>query len=179
MKKLFFAVFSLFIFTACEGDRGPMGPPGPQGPYIVGAVFEIANVNLNPANNYSFLGFYYDYIPDNIEIYPSDVVLIYLLEGVTDDGRDVWSLMPQTYYRNGGTVQYNYNHTVSDFEIYLQGNINLNSLPPNFTQNQVFRIALLPADFAMDNTINIEDYNSVINAMRSQNPDFEVLRSEE
>lgn len=178
MKKVFIAIFGLLVLASCEGDRGPQGPAGPQGPYIVGTVFEIANVNFNPGNNYSFLGYFYDYIPGDIEIYSSDVVLIYLNEGVAS-GNDIWSLLPQTsFFDGGGSMQYNYNHTVSDFEIYLQGNVNLNTLPLDLTQNQIFRIAILPAEFAQNTTIDITDYNSVISAMQAKNPEFEVLKLE-
>lgn len=175
MRNLFFAIFGLIILTSCEGDQGPAGPPGP---YLAGTVFEIGQVNFTPANDYSFLGVYQDYVPADIEIFESDVVLIYLLEKVVD-GNDVWSLLPQTFYLNGGgSMQYNYNHTVNDFEIYLQGNIDLNTLDPSFTQDQVFRIAILPADFASKMDIDITNYNSVMSAMQMENPDFEVIQLE-
>ena len=175
MKKIVFGLFIMSFLIACEGDRGPVGPVGPQGPYIVGTVFEIADVDFNPGNEYSYLGYFYDYIPANIEIYPSDVVLIYLNEGLAN-GNDIWSLMPQTFYfSGGGTMQYNYNHTLEDFEIYLQGNGNLDALPANLTQNQIFRIAILPADFATGGKVNIENYDSVVSALKTENPDFEVV----
>lgn len=181
MKKIVVALIGITLLTACEGSTGPVGPPGPQGPqgpYIVGTVFEIADVDFNPANQYSFLGYFYDYIPTSIEIFPSDVVLIYLNEGVVD-GKDLWSLMPQTFYlTTGGTFQYNYNHTFEDFEIYMQGNVDLNTLPPNYTQNQIFRIAILPADFATSGKIELEKYDSVISGLRAENPDFEVIKLE-
>lgn len=178
MKKLIFILISAVVFSACEGDTGPPGPPGPQGPYIIGTVFEISNVNFNPGNDYSFLGVFYDYIPSNIEIFPSDVVLIYLLEGV-DNGNDIWSLMPQTFYLNGGGIaEYNYNHTVNDFQIFLSGNVNLNTLPPDFTQNQIFRIAILPADFANDAHTDIHNLESIIENLEAQNPQFEVIETE-
>lgn len=179
MKNVFIAIFGLLVLTSCEGDRGPQGPPGPQGPYIVGTVFEIANVNFNPGNNYSFIRNFYDYVPGDIEIYDSDVVLIYLNEGVANNGNDIWSLMPQTFFLSGGgSMQYNYNHTLTDFEIYLHGNVNLDALPLNLTQNQIFRIAILPAELAQNTEIDITDYNSVISAMQAENPDFEVHKLE-
>lgn len=181
MKKLFVALFGIIVLTSCSGDEGPMGPagpPGPQGPYIVGTVFEIEGVNLTAVNNYSFVGFYADYVPADIEILRSDVVLIYLLEDIVD-GKDIWSLLPQTFFlQGGGIVQYNFNHTDVDFEIYLHGNINLGTLGPGFTQNQIFRIAILPAEFANSMKMDFTDYDSVISAMRTKNPDFEVIQVE-
>ncbi len=176
MKKLFFGLCGTLLLMACEGSTGPAGPTGPQGPYIVGSVFEIADVDFNPGNEYSFLGYFSDYVPANVEIYSSDVVLIYLNEGLVN-GNDIWSLMPQTFYlAGGGTFQYNYNQSVNDFEIYLQGNVNLDALPASYTQNQIFRIAILPADFATGGKVNIENYDSVISALKTQNPDFKIFQ---
>jgi hypothetical protein len=178
MKKFIFIFISAIVFSACEGDQGPPGPQGPQGPYIIGTVFEIDNVNFNPGNDYSFLGVFYDYIPTNIEIFPSDVVLIYLYEG-TENGNDIWSLMPQTFYLDGGAIaEYNYNHTVNDFQIFLSGNVNLNTLPPSFTQNQIFRIAILPAEFAKDPNVDIHNLESVIDGLEARDSGFQVIDDE-
>lgn len=181
MKKLAFTLFTLIALTACEGPQGLPGPPGPPGSSdnIIGTVFEIENVDFNAGNNFSFLGYYADFIPPSIEVYPSDVVLIYLLESVTQDGRDVWSLIPQTFFLGGGaTMQYNYNHTLEDFEIYLQGNVDLTTLDPAFTQNQIFRIAILPADYATSMNLDITNYQAVMSVLKTNNPDFEVIRLE-
>lgn len=175
MKKLIFIFVCATLLIACEGEQGPPGPPGPQGPYIVGTVFEISGVDFNPANDFSFLGFYYDYIPQDIEIFPSDVVLIYLFEG-TDSGNDIWSLMPQSFYLNGGGIaEYNYNHTDVDFQIFLSGNVDLNSLPPSFTQDQIFRIAILPAEFASDPNVDLYDMESVVGNLKTGNPTFQII----
>lgn len=180
MKKLFALLFASTLLISCEGDPGPPGlpgPQGPQGPYIVGTVFEIANVDFTPNNDYSFYGFFYDYIPADIEIYASDVVLIYLHEGVAN-GNDVWSLLPQTFYLQDGILEYNYNHTVEDFFIYLHGTHDLNFLPSGYTQNQIFRVAILPADFAISGKVDISNYNSVVSELKTANPEFEVITIE-
>ncbi|MCP9200742.1 collagen-like protein [Gramella sp. GC03-9] len=154
MKKLLslFAVFSLFL-VACEGDQGPPGPPGQDGVNVVGQTFEIT---FDFDENYSeFVS-----IPESVEVLDSDVILVYLLEDVVD-GSDVWSLLPQTFYLEDGEVQYNYNHTSFDVNIYLHGTVDLNSLGSAFTDNQTFRMVVVPSDFALDSNIDVNSYQAV------------------
>lgn len=129
---------------ACKGDRGPQGPAGIN---ILGQVFETT-INFGPGNNFSaFIDF-----PSNVEVYESDAVLVYLLEEVVDGDIDVWTPLPQTYFINGqGTMIYSFNHTFLDLKIFLDGDFPLEELPPSFTQDQTFRIAVVPSEFANDN----------------------------
>ncbi|HET8884867.1 MAG TPA: collagen-like protein [Salinimicrobium sp.] len=161
MKKLFTLLLVTSILISCTGEQGP---PGPQGPYIVGNVFEIENVDFNVSNDFSFFGYFNEFIPQ-VEIYTSDVVLVYLWEGM-DNGNDIWSLMPQTFYMtDGGILEYNFNHTDEDFAIYLNGNGNFANLDPSYTQDQIFRIAILPADFAQNNNVDITNIYDVMSAL--------------
>ena len=56
-------------------------------------------------------------------------------------------------------------HTFLDVNIFLDANFNLNTLGSNYTDNQVFRIAILPAEYGTSNlgmnelmnNLNIED----------------------
>ncbi|MBQ0741346.1 hypothetical protein J9332_44450, partial [Aquimarina celericrescens] len=66
---------------------------------------------------------------------------------------------------------YNYNHTFFDVNIFLDGNIDLNAVSNDFLTNQVFRIAIIPADFAESNE-DLNSYESVMQAM----PDAKVLK---
>lgn len=143
MKKilLLLAVTTSLFITSCEGDPGPPGEPGIN---ILGQVFEV-NVDLNANTNFQQLVS----IPSNIEVFESDVILVYWLEGV-DNGLDLWSPLPQTIYVNGGSFQYTFNHTFADVLLFLQGDIDLNSLGPDFTNDQIFRIAVVPSEFATD-----------------------------
>ena len=144
MKNLFLllAISTSIIFSSCEG---PSGPPGPPGINILGKVFETT-VNFNIGNNFSQL---VDF-PSNIEVFESDVVLVYLLEGtVPGNGGpiDIWSQLPQTYFLNQGTLLYSFDHTFLDVNLFLDGNFNLTTLGSEFTDNQTFRIAIVPAEY--------------------------------
>jgi len=143
---LFLALSSTVLFTSCEGDPGPPGPPGQDGVSFLGQVFETT-VNFNNSNNYeNFVSF-----PSNVEVYESDAVLVYhLVETIAGNGGpiDVWEQLPQTYFVNQGTLVYNFDHTFLDVRLFLDANFDLNTLASNFTNNQTFRVAVVPAEFA-------------------------------
>lgn len=172
MKKLIVLLISVTLLS-CEGPQGPPGPPGFDGVNILGSVFE-ANVTFSPGNGYSALVPF----PNNIEVFESDVVMVYLLEEQLSDPTgpiDVWTPLPAIFFVDGGSqVVYNFNHTFLDVNLFLDGNVNLDSLGPGFTDNQIFRIAILPADFVENFDINIENYSEVMQAIEVQNPEFEV-----
>lgn len=141
---LFLAAVSTFFITSCEG---PEGPPGEPGINILGQVFE-ANVTFTQGNEFQQLITF----PSGIEVFESDVVLVYWLEDVVSDGSggtlDVWSQLPQTIYLDGGgSFQYTFNHTFVDALIFLQGDVDLNTLGNGFTNDQIFRIAIVPSEF--------------------------------
>jgi len=139
---LIIAVSTTLLFSSCEG---PQGPPGANGVNILGQVFEVT-INFTPNNGYSRLITF----PNNIEVYESDVVLVYLLEeSIPGNGGpiDVWSQLPQTYFLNQGTLLYTFDHTFLDVNIFLDGDFDLGTLGPAYTDDQVFRIAVVPSEF--------------------------------
>lgn len=142
MKRFGIAICLLLFFSlvSCKGDRGPAGVN------ILGQVFEDT-VSFNQENNFSAL----IYFPSNVEVYEADAVLVYLLEEVVDGNVDVWTPLPQTYFVDGfGTMIYSFNHTFLDVNVFLDGDFYLGDLSPTFTQNQTFRIAVVPSEFAND-----------------------------
>jgi hypothetical protein len=144
MKKIT-VIIMLFVSVFVLSCEGPMGPPGEDGTSLIGTVFEMEG-DFTPSNNYKL---YFDF-PLSFEIYDTDVVLVYILwDVVTVNGKqtDVWRLLPQTIVLNAGVIQYNFDYTVNDVKIFLETTIPVNSLLPAETQDQVFRIAVLPADF--------------------------------
>jgi len=144
MKKIT-VIIMLFVSVFVLSCEGPMGPPGEDGTSLIGTVFEMEG-DFTPSNNYKL---YFDF-PLSFEIYDTDVVLVYILwDVVTVNGKqtDVWRLLPQTIVLNEGVIQYNFDYTVNDVKIFLETTIPVNSLLPAETQDQVFRIAVLPADF--------------------------------
>lgn len=165
MKKLVVCLFIISTLAACEGDRGPQGPPGNPGANIVGQTFELENVNFayEPQNNlYSVL---ID-IPNDIEVFNSDAILVYRLETVpgTNGPIDTYSLIPQNYFLSNGTIQYVYNHSINDVELLITGNFNLSNLSFGFIQNQIFRFVVVPSDFANNPNVNIQTFADLENS---------------
>ena len=92
------------------------------------------------------------------------MVLVYHLYDVVN-GNDVWRQMPQTYYIGAtGELDYNFDFTSYDVNIFLGANFNLNTLSAVWTQNQTFRIVIIPANFAGKVAIDYSNYYAVINA---------------
>ena len=162
MKKLItlFFVSSLFL-VSCISEPGPPGPPGPAGEdgiNILGQIFE-AEVYFDAANNFEELVVF----PSEIEVYDTDVVMAYILTDVVD-GLDVWEPLPQTLFLVNEILLYGYNYTVGDILFFLDGTVNLNNLPSEFTDGIIFRVAILPADMAEN--IDINNFESVMEALQ-------------
>lgn len=163
-------VFSLLLMISCDvnsGTRGPEGPPGPPGP--VGQGFEVV-ANFN-ANN--------EYLPEpfvfanyGAEALASDIVVVYWLfeEGTVD----IWQQLPATVYFDDGQFQYAFDHTLDDVQLFLQGNINFSTLGPGYTQDQIFRVAILPVDYVQSNNIDLENMEEVMQAVGKNN--FEKMK---
>ena len=172
MKKI---VSLLFVFavilTACTGDQGPMGPPGYDGidgnngidgGVIVSTAFE-KTVNFNADNNFSYTQNY------GFEVKESDVTLVYILWEVAD-GKDVWRMLPQTVYLDQGLLFYNFDFTQTDVRFFLDANFDLNLLSSGDTQDQVFRVVVVPAD-----DINGVDVSNLKEVMQLNNiQSFEI-----
>ena len=169
MKKIFLLSFVLFALGACTSDevgpRGPQGPQGEPGVNIVGQTFEYEDVNfeyLADANIHTsgIIDF-----PDDIEILESDAILIYRRQIL--DGVETWSLIPQNFFlEDDHIIQYVYNQTATDVEIVIDGNFDLSSLPDEYTQDQFFRFVAVPSDFAIDNNVDVSDYEAVMSVLQ-------------
>ncbi len=165
MKKITFIllIFTAVLITSCEGPMGPPGLPGQDGDALIGTIFEIQG-DFTPDNEYKL---FFEF-PTDFKIYDTDVVLVYILWEQTDNKTDVWRLLPQTVVLKSdeGTdvLQYNYDYTVADVQVFLEGTFDFSSLLPGEWQNQVFRIAVLPADFMAKKSVDESDFNSIINS---------------
>ncbi|HSO89126.1 MAG TPA: hypothetical protein VLQ91_21415 [Draconibacterium sp.] len=173
MKKIsaIILLFASAFILSCEGPMGPPGIPGEDGTSLLGTIFELED-DFKPSNNYEL---FFDF-PQNFEIYDTDVVLVYILWDVVNvNGKntDVWRLLPQTIVLDEGVLQYNFDYTVNDVRIFLETTIPYGDLLPAETQDQVFRIAVLPADFvASKKSFEIRDLNIL---MDSQELKFNVI----
>jgi len=157
MKKILtlFAVVGLMAFSSCEGPEGPPGEPGP-----LAEVYQVKGVSFTSTNDYNPI------IPLDPTILSSEMVLLYRQDG-TDNGAPIWKLTPELYYLADGRLDfgYNYNFTVRDVSIYMDGN-DLANVLPDFRLNQTFRIVIIPGYLSGTaksiNKSNFSDYNAVI-----------------
>lgn len=167
MKRLF-SLFTLFtlIFTACEGPQGPPGfdgLDGLDGEIIASSAFEIV-IDFNNANDFEYIESY------GFTVLPSDVTLVYILWD-TINGQDIWRLMPQTVYFDDDTnLVYNFDFTQDDVRFFLDGTTNFNTLDDVWTQDQVFRVVVVPADNV--DGIDVSDINAVMNLIDIQSIDL-------
>ena len=168
MKKLIHFVLLLIIFAACEGPAGPEGPIGPQGAdgadgvNIESFVFEYAFSFEEP--DYSVLLEY----PEGFEALESDVTLVYLLWGQTNEGKDVWRALPQTIFTNDGLLQYNYDFTQNDAVVFLSAEFDASLLLPEDTDDWIARVVVIPGQFLNGgrmSAIDFTDYEAVAAAM--------------
>ncbi|MAX70227.1 MAG: dihydrolipoamide dehydrogenase [Flavobacteriaceae bacterium] len=164
MKKITFLLLSLtFILTACEGDPGPPGPPGSSGQNgvnFVGQSFEV-NLDFTSSNNYAETV----EIPLDIDLYESDMVLVYRLVDVVD-GYDVWKSLPETVYVNDTEeFQYNFEHNFDFVTIFIESHptFDYNLVLDDERINQIFRVVVLPVDLINSNDIDINNYGEVMN----------------
>ena len=156
------------IFTSCEGPMGPPGMPGEEGGLEYAAIYDIEG-DFTSSNNYRL-----DFTFPGDGIYDTDVVLVYILWEVVD-GLEVWRLCPQTVVlKDNGSgetdvLQYNFDYTYVDVQIFLEFTFHESALLPGETDDQVFRIAVVPADFVALKSVDVSDINTIL-----QYPDIEL-----
>lgn len=161
MKKIFLllSIVSVFGLTGCSSDDDVDFDTIPE-------VFETnPPVNFAPDGN----GRYSALVPLIPNIEPSDVVLVY--RRTNDDGFNVWQPIPRTIFLANGTnpdleIDYDFNFTTTDVLLYMEATFNLATVP-SYTQNQVFRIVLVPGYIAQD--LDTNNYDAVMSAIKQGN----------
>lgn len=182
--KALILMAAMALMAACvgapgiDGRDGRDGRDGIDGVNILGSAFEIEG-DFTAANDYSL----YFSFPASLKVYDSDIVLVYILWETTNgsDGKllDVWRLLPQTLVLQEGILQYNFDFTKIDVKVFLGGNINFATLLPAEWENQVFRIVVMPADFAMELSLDLSDYNMVMKAIDLNNVPVQKIQFED
>jgi len=165
MKRILtlISVFTLLL-TACEGEPGPPGfdgLDGLDGAIIASSAFEI-EIDFNAANNFEFIE------PYGFTVLPSDVTLVYILWDISN-GQDIWRLMPQTVTFDNGSLVYNFDFTQEDVRLFLDGTTDFNALDNVWTQGQIFRVVVVPADNI--DGIDVSNINNVLIANNIQSFD--------
>ncbi len=168
--KILLGALTVLAIASCEGPTGPPGIDGLPGVNIKGQVLEIENVNfdyIQDSNLWSTL--LITFSDFNFEVIEGDAILIYRYEETItlDDGSttDVWSQIPQNFFIEQGTVQYVFNHSFVDCEIFIDGNFDLSTLDSGFTDNQIFRIVAVPAEVAKDASIDLSNLNALMDVL--------------
>lgn len=155
MKIIISFIALTILMFSCEG---PQGPPGRDGGLEYAGAFEI-DINFNAANNYEYIEEY------GFPVYPYDAVMVYILWDV-DNGQDIWRPLPQSVLFPEGTLIYNFDFTQNDVRFFLDGDIDLSLLGNDWTQNQTFRVVVIPAENV--DSVNLNDYNNVIETLNIQ-----------
>lgn len=162
MKKLLFFIV-LAVSVACEGPMGPEGIPGEDGSIIASKAFEI-EVDFTEANDYAHLE------PYGFDVLSSDVTLVYVLWDV-ENSKDIWRLLPQQVFFEEGLMQYNFDFTDEDVNIFLDATFPLPTLGNQWTTDQVFRVVVIPADNV--GRVNYADYNATMQRLNLTDKDFQ------
>ena len=183
MKKITLVLGVLFslLIISCEGPEGPPGFDGENGvDGIQGQVFEVNGIDFtynSDDNLYETIITYINYT--NFEVLKQDAILVYRFDGTVplNDGADVdsWGLIPQNFFLPEGTMQYVSSHTLVDVQILIDGNFNLASLSSDFTQNQIFRIVIIPSEFASSGKMDTSNISSVMNSLGIQEKDVHKI----
>lgn len=169
--KLAQLVVGLFLILSCEGPVGPPGPPGADGldaEYIVGEVFEITGT-FNAQGNFGIFDEF------GFEILESDKVLVYRLDGVDGD-LDIWRLLPQiVFVRDVGIFTYSFDFTQIDYSVFMEGDFDLTTLGPEWTNDQIFRVLIIPADF-INARMDFSDHDAMIRMMGIDTDDIPRIK---
>ena len=179
MKKatLLFASFITLLFISCTGPEGPPGFDGYDGldgadgqdgiDGEIGNVFDVVG-DFTAENEYQIFVDFYETAP-TLEVFENDVILIYILWDQTEDNDglpvDIWRLLRQTRILDQGLLQYNYDHTFLDAYIFLESDFDLNTLPTGDTDEQIFRIAVLPANLVAGSKMDKSNISTVMQTL--------------
>ena len=165
MKKiiLLLTLVGTFVFQGCTVREETQIIVLPE-------VFEVT-ASFSAANNFARL------VTLNPPIYSSDMVLVYRLFDVVG-GEDVWRSLPQTVYLTQGELDYNFDFTKYDINIFLDSNFDLTTLSASWAQNQVFRVVIIPGYLTNRNSkaIDFNDYNAVVKAFNIHENQIKTLK---
>jgi len=122
-------------------------------------IFE-RNLNFNFNGTDNILNGIINY-PNSFNPREDDLVIVYLQNGVDEQNNNLplWDALPRTFFLNDEPIVYNFNYSPGGIEILIDaGNgFDKTSIPADFTDNQLFRIAVLPGQFSRSGkTLDIE-----------------------
>lgn len=190
MKKatLLFGTFLTLLFISCTGPEGPPGFDGRDGlngldglDGLDAPLSKVIDVegDFTAENEYQIFVDFAEIAP-TLEVFETDVVLVYLLWDQTEDNNgeavDIWRLMPQTRILDQGLLQYNFDHTFLDVNMFLDADFDLGTLPAGDTDAQVFRIAILPAEMAAGGKMDKSNIANIMQTLGVEEKDIPRLK---
>lgn len=165
MKKLvlLIAITTTFLFQGCTTKEEIHAD-------LLAEVFEV-RTSFTAANNYSRL------VTLNPPIYNSDMVLVYRLFDVLN-GQSLWRQLPQAVYLPQGELDYNFDFTRNDINIFLESDFDLATLGAFWSQNQVFRVVIIPGYFSNKNKklVDFNDYIAVVKAFNIKDSQIKIIQ---
>ncbi len=185
MKKitLVLGTFLTLLVMSCgvdgldgrDGLNGLDGLNGVDAVNILGKVIDIEG-DFTAQDDYKI---FFEF-PQTIEVFETDVVLVYILFDQTEDSNgevvDIWRLLPQTLILPQGLLQYNYDHTFLDVNIFLDADFDLGTLQTGDTDNQVFRIAVIPAETTGKSSVDKSNIDAVMRSLEVVEKDIQKIK---
>ncbi|WP_299682231.1 hypothetical protein [uncultured Dokdonia sp.] len=163
IRKILPLLLFSFILFSCANDDDVINTD------TIGQTFEISNVDFITTDG--FQGIVNVVVPNNITVFQSDVPLVFVLDPVATaaNGVDVFEPLPRSFFfNNGGFAQYRFNFIfddatgIFDLDLVLESD-DFDALGNDFTQNQIFRIVIVPSEFA--ETHNTDNLNTVLSEL--------------
>jgi len=172
MKRIFLllAVVGMTAFQSCNSDD----TADQIDTDTIAEVYEIRNVNFinDGQGNYSIIS---ELDP---QIFNSDMILVYRRSG-SFNGNPIWEQIPQTiYFDNGHELNYNFDFTINDINIYL-GYSDPSVLTPAFISNQLFRVVIIPGYLSNKggtSSVDLSDYKAVVKAYGLNESNMKTLQ---
>ena len=165
MKRiiLLLAISATFLFQGCTTKEEINAD-------LLAEVFEV-RTSFTAANNYSKL------ITLNPPIYSSDMVLVYRSFNVINN-QNVWRQLPQAVYIAQGELDYNFDFTRNDINLFLESDFDLATLGAVWSQNQLFRIVIIPGYFSNKNNkeVDFNNYNAVVKAFNIKDNQIKTIQ---
>lgn len=161
MKKyLLLSGLSIFTMTTVVSCSDSVSDPVNNQDNDTYSVAYDATGSFSAANNYTLI----KDLP--AMLVNTDVVLVYRKKKVSN-GAIVWEQIPKTKYLTQGELDYDFDFTTSDIQIFTTANFDqatMNATDKNtYLNNQTFRMVVVPAAAGKSANVNYADYNSVVN----------------
>jgi len=105
------------------------------------------------------------------------MVLVYRSFDVINN-QNVWRQLPQTVYLAQGELDYNFDFTRNDISLFLESDFDLATLGSAWSQNQVFRVVIIPGYFSNKNKkeLDFNDYDAVVKAYNIKDSQVKTIQ---